>query len=113
MIKSATHRRPIRFDREGRLAGDPAELNVGEHVGSLGITLQTRRRERVNGIVTHSHSDSLTLSVQQSFSGCPKYIQGEKTLPAMQGIQHGIRSRSRIRFLCDISLTEMSYNGIW
>lgn len=77
-----------------RLPGDPAELNVGEHVGSLGITLQTRRRERVNGIVTHSHSDSLTLSVQQSFSGCPKYIQARVVEIDEERLERGAESKA-------------------
>lgn len=59
-----------------RLPGDPAELNVGEHIGTLAIKLETRQRERVNGIVKANKGGTLSIDVEQSFSGCPKYIQG-------------------------------------
>ena len=62
-----------------RLPGDPAELNVGDHVGTLTIKLETRQRERVNGIVTANEAGKLAIAIEQSFSGCPKYIQG--TIP--------------------------------
>ena len=68
---SAVTVRPFR-----QFSGDPAELNIGDHIGTLGITLETRRRERLNGIVESKDKGSLTIAVQQSFSGCPKYIQG-------------------------------------
>ena len=56
--------------------GDPAELGVGELIGTLGIILETRQRERLNGVVEASGGGKLRIGVQQSFSGCPKYIQG-------------------------------------
>lgn len=59
-----------------RLPGDPAELNVGDHIGTLAIKLETRQRERVNGIVSENKDGRIAIAVEQSFSGCPKYIQG-------------------------------------
>ena len=59
-----------------RLPGDPAELNVGDHIGTLAIKLETRQRERVNGVVSENVDGQIAIAVEQSFSGCPKYIQG-------------------------------------
>lgn len=66
-----------------------ADFTVGAHVGVLGLEHETRRRNRANGVVSHStaagipaaqHSTArpgaaFTIAVQQSFGNCPKYIQ--------------------------------------
>ncbi|WP_334188158.1 2Fe-2S iron-sulfur cluster-binding protein [Noviherbaspirillum sp.] len=59
------------------LAGDPLSgaLRTGSHVGLLGIEPPTRRRNRMNGVVTASDDHGLTVHVQQSFGNCPQYIQ--------------------------------------
>jgi predicted pyridoxine 5'-phosphate oxidase superfamily flavin-nucleotide-binding protein len=62
----------------GRLSpGDPLSRNlgVGAPVGLLGIELETRRRNRANGLVTVRDGDAFTLHVTQSFGNCKKYIQ--------------------------------------
>jgi len=58
-------------------AGDPLSRNVvaGAPVGVLGIELETRRRNRVNGTVVDRNSDGFTVHVTQSFGNCQKYIQ--------------------------------------
>jgi predicted pyridoxine 5'-phosphate oxidase superfamily flavin-nucleotide-binding protein len=57
--------------------GDPlnANLALGASLGVLGIQLETRRRNRMNGTVTALGDGAFTLSVGQSFGNCPKYIQ--------------------------------------
>lgn len=57
-------------------AGDPlAEaFAAGSDVGLLGIELETRRRNRVNGRVSGAGDGGFTLSVEQSFGNCPQYI---------------------------------------
>jgi predicted pyridoxine 5'-phosphate oxidase superfamily flavin-nucleotide-binding protein len=52
-------------------------VDVGrqQKLGLLGIELATRRRNRVNGVVTETSAGGFTLSVDQSFGNCPKYIQ--------------------------------------
>jgi hypothetical protein len=57
--------------------GDPLKENlaVGAPVGLLGIQLETRRRNRMNGTVTAIGADGFTVSVDQSFGNCPQYIQ--------------------------------------
>lgn len=51
------------------------DLGVGAKAGIVGIELQTRRRNRMNGEIIASGSDGLTVHVDQSFGNCPKYIQ--------------------------------------
>ena len=66
-----------------------AQLRVGAELGLLGIELQTRRRNRVNGRVVAIDAHGFELHVDQSFGNCPKYIQaraprwvGEPVAPA-------------------------------
>ncbi len=57
--------------------GDPlaAGLAPGAPVGVLGIELETRRRNRMNGIVVAADGAGFAVHVQQSFGNCPQYIQ--------------------------------------
>ena len=59
------------------LAGDPLEgcWHNGSMLGGLGIEPPTRRRNRVNGVVTSAGDDGLMIEVRQSFGNCAKYIQ--------------------------------------
>lgn len=57
-------------------SADPAgrRLIAGAPIGMLGIQPDTRRRNRVNGVVTAAGPDGLKVQVQQSFGNCPQYI---------------------------------------
>jgi uncharacterized protein len=57
--------------------GDPlaAALRPGAPIGLLGIELPTRRRNRVNGVVAAVDDIGFTVTVQQAYGNCPKYIQ--------------------------------------
>lgn len=59
------------------LPGDPLAdaWHAGALLGGLGIEPPTRRRNRVNGIVTADDGGVLTVQVRQSFGNCAKYIQ--------------------------------------
>jgi predicted pyridoxine 5'-phosphate oxidase superfamily flavin-nucleotide-binding protein len=63
----------------GSLPGpqDPAAgtLHVGQQIGLLGIDLATRRRNRVNGVVSNVNAGGFSIAVQQSFGNCSQYIQ--------------------------------------
>jgi predicted pyridoxine 5'-phosphate oxidase superfamily flavin-nucleotide-binding protein len=61
----------------GSLPGDPLrELwHKGAAIGGLGIQFETRRRNRVNGVISEMDGDDITVAVSQSFGNCPKYIQ--------------------------------------
>ena len=52
-----------------------SNLHINCQVGLLGIDLETRRRNRVNGIVVKRDQHQVTIDVQQSFGNCPQYIQ--------------------------------------
>lgn len=47
----------------------------GEPIGLVAIEFATRRRLRVNGTVAEVGANGLTVSVEQAFGNCPKYIQ--------------------------------------
>lgn len=56
------------------------DLHAGAKIGMLGIELSTRRRNRVNGVVSDKtaitdSTSKLVFDVDQSYGNCPKYIQ--------------------------------------
>lgn len=55
---------------------DPARAGIedGAAVGLLGIEMHTRRRNRMNGVVTAA-GNGYRVDVDQSFGNCPRYIQ--------------------------------------
>lgn len=56
---------------------DPADagLEDGDAVGLLGIELNTRRRNRMNGTLRRIGADGHDVTVGHSFGNCPQYIQ--------------------------------------
>ncbi len=58
-------------------AADPlaSNLAVGAPLGLLGIELDTRRRNRMNGVVAAQDGHGFAVEVRQSFGNCPQYIQ--------------------------------------
>ncbi|AZF00869.1 putative iron-sulfur binding protein [Pseudomonas orientalis] len=56
---------------------DPARAGIttGAAVGVLGIDLNTRRRNRMNGRIGALGHDGFAVDVVHSFGNCPKYIQ--------------------------------------
>jgi len=55
---------------------DPADggMNDGDAIGLLGIQLETRRRNRLNGVISRHHEGGFSISVMESFGNCPRYI---------------------------------------
>lgn len=53
-------------------------IRDGSDVGFLGIDLSTRRRNRINGVVSRLVEDGFEVSVRQSFGNCPQYIQARE-----------------------------------
>jgi predicted pyridoxine 5'-phosphate oxidase superfamily flavin-nucleotide-binding protein len=49
-------------------------------VGLLGIEFETRRRNRLNGIVSSRGANGFRVAVSQSFGNCPQYIQARRVL---------------------------------
>ncbi|AGP40313.1 pyridoxamine 5'-phosphate oxidase family protein [Sorangium cellulosum] len=62
------------------LPGDPlaAHLAAGAPVGLLGIQLETRRRNRMNGTIVEARDGGFVVEVGQSFGNCPQYIQARE-----------------------------------
>lgn len=60
----------------GLLEGDPLQnsLAPGTDLGLLGIELDTRRRNRVNGTIERATPEGLRFRVGQAFGNCPQYI---------------------------------------
>ncbi|RFB96797.1 flavin-nucleotide-binding protein [Rhizobium leguminosarum bv. trifolii] len=56
---------------------DPAEagLEHGDAIAMLGIQLETRRRNRLNGVIRRTDAEAFRVRVGQSFGNCPQYIQ--------------------------------------
>ncbi|WP_299612454.1 pyridoxamine 5'-phosphate oxidase family protein [uncultured Tateyamaria sp.] len=54
------------------------DLSTGNHMGLLFIDLSTRKRLRVNGRIAATSGQELTLSVDQAYPNCPKYIQARR-----------------------------------
>ncbi|GAB3450850.1 hypothetical protein GCM10027396_27280 [Insolitispirillum peregrinum] len=46
----------------------------GQTVAMLGLAAHIQRRNRVNGVILEVNDGGITLSVQQSYGNCPKYI---------------------------------------
>ena len=56
---------------------DPLATNLaeGSPIALLGIELETRRRNRLNGTVSARDAHGWTVAVKQSYGNCPQYIQ--------------------------------------
>lgn len=81
-------------------AGDPlaTRLAVGQPLGLLGIQLETRRRNRMNGRISEVGADGFTVQVEESFGNCPQYIQARLPSfvpPAAAGLPAPPRAESR------------------
>lgn len=66
-------------------AADPlSSMPSGQLAGVIVIDFATRRRWRINGVLSASPSGGFDLNVDQSFGNCPKYIT-IRTLTAQAG----------------------------
>ncbi|MEO0375796.1 MAG: pyridoxamine 5'-phosphate oxidase family protein [Cyanobacteria bacterium P01_A01_bin.17] len=61
--------------------GDPLAktLRKGRDIGLLGIELENRRRNRVNGTISAVYIDGFEIQVVQTFGNCPQYIQARSS----------------------------------
>lgn len=80
-----------------RIDAQPAEgdatreaLQPGQAVGLLGIELNTRRRNRMNGHVIEQRARGFSVQVDQAFGNCPQYIHSRHVLP-VESTQHLVR----------------------
>jgi uncharacterized protein len=91
-----------------------ANIEVNSSAGMLAIDLATRRRIRINGLMSRPRENSLRLGVQESYPNCPKYITRRQlktvstelteSLPATTGAalgpdQQGTLTRADVLFV--------------
>lgn len=69
----------LSFDANPVLSETVNLTRQGDKIGLVGIELETRRRNRMNGVIAETNSSGFTISVDQSFGNCPQYIQ-QRTL---------------------------------
>lgn len=50
-------------------------LYIGQRLGLLGLEFETKRRNRLNAIITDINQKNIRIKVLQSYGNCPKYIQ--------------------------------------
>ena len=50
-------------------------LRIGADVGLLAIDLGSRRRLRINGVLTRVAEERVEVGVRESYANCPRYIQ--------------------------------------
>ncbi|SEO57917.1 pyridoxamine 5'-phosphate oxidase family protein [Actinacidiphila rubida] len=86
-----------------------AALADSAHVGTLAIDLPHRRRLRVNGR-TEAVPEGFTLTVDQAYGNCPKYIQsrepeGAVSVPAVSRVTRGRELRPEQRHMIDTADT--------
>jgi predicted pyridoxine 5'-phosphate oxidase superfamily flavin-nucleotide-binding protein len=69
--------RTLRIDA---LVDEPLRSRLGEgaKVAVLGIQLETRRRNRMNGTIVRLDDTGFSIHVEQSFGNCPQYIQSRE-----------------------------------
>ena len=91
-----------------------ANIEVNSSAGMLAIDLATRRRIRINGLMSRPRENSLRLGVQEAYPNCPKYITRRQlktvstelteSLPATTGAalgpdQQGTLTRADVLFV--------------
>lgn len=86
------------------LRSDPLgdNLRPGAAIAVLGIQLETRRRNRVNGRVIETGTGAFSIGVDQSFGNCPKYIQARSVCvgaDALSVVHPGSAARAETRIL--------------
>jgi len=58
-----------------------SDLKTGDRIGLVGIEFNTKRRNRINGVITEINQKNIRLKVLQSYGNCPKYIQPKTLIP--------------------------------
>ena len=83
------------------LTGDPLLHNLveGSDIGLLGIELENRRRNRINGIVSAIASDGFEVSVTQSFGNCPQYRSHVAEISSLREIERNLIANADTFFI--------------
>jgi len=84
-LASSVDGRSLHLDRTRLdVHDDPVweNLRVGADVGLLAIELASRRRLRINGVVSRVDPAGIDVDVHEAYPNCPKYIQRRVALDA-------------------------------
>jgi len=97
----------------GDAVQDAFQPGIPADIGLLGIEFETKRRNRVNGVVTMDTNDgSLNFQVTQSFGNCPQYIKPRNWWITKSDSTHGTPNES-IENICKHSYaSELTSNQI-
>jgi hypothetical protein len=85
------------------LAADPLAVSLvpGAPIGLLGLEPQTRRRNRMNGVIESVDAEGFSVGVRQSYGNCPRYIQAREPVfvpgTAAPSAEHGDRLDEKAR----------------
>ncbi|MEO8023802.1 pyridoxamine 5'-phosphate oxidase family protein [Polaromonas sp.] len=104
------------------LEGDPLKRTLadGAPIGLLGIEPQTRRRNRMNGVLREVSAAGFTVELSQSFGNCPKYIQAREAVyvespptarPAVHAATHLDAAARRMVAAADTLFIATAYAG--
>ncbi|GAE32980.1 pyridoxamine 5'-phosphate oxidase family protein [Alkalihalobacillus hemicellulosilyticus] len=87
------------------LESDPvfAGIKVGHSIGILAIEFATRKRMRVNGLITQVHENGFLVKTREVYSNCPKYIQSR----TFSGFKPMKRIKPRLATQLDLEQMEM------
>jgi predicted pyridoxine 5'-phosphate oxidase superfamily flavin-nucleotide-binding protein len=55
--------------------GIQGEFYLGQRIGLLGLVFESKRRNRLNAVITDINQKYIRVKVLQSYGNCPKYIQ--------------------------------------
>lgn len=64
---------------------------AGSKIGIVGIEYATRRRNRLNGTISHSVDGNMTVLVDHSFGNCPQYIHKRGTTITPRATEKGVK----------------------
>lgn len=74
------------------------DCHQGSKFGLVGVELATRRRNRLNGVISHHCDELFQLDVEQSFGNCPQYIHKRNTLVEQQATECSVATFSQLEY---------------
>jgi len=70
-------------------------FSSGQKLGLVGLNFSNRRRNRLNGTIADITETEITMTVDQSFGNCPKYIQQREALFSAENTTQAVPTRNK------------------
>lgn len=71
-------------------ADDPLHaLPNGQPIGLVAVDFETRRRVRINGVLSAAGANGLAVDVEQAYGNCPQYIHPRRLEADSSPVDHG------------------------